>query len=478
MSLDNKTDLVTISFQGDTPLGGGEMASPPPPSLGDEQTLSALVEKTTSSEETEVEAIAAVAAMPGGRIEQRGRIILAKKIIPQVARMRVDETATRYFLLSAEKPKQLTPLFNKTKLKRAVYKKYEAEFRSMPDFGLVNDLINSYEMCGDSLDVEPAPFAFKSEDKYCFNKLDIDPTPGKHPAWEEFLIRLSSAEDFMAFVASIYESKHAGREFCYLYDPAGESGKSTVIEALCSPFGKRGVATINSHDIKTSSPHFLEHIYGKRLAVWPDCKNSKMPMLEIIRNLVSGERVTINPKGEKAFSVEVYVRLIVGANYAPEITGSGADASRLLRIDVASSLNNNDPTWKQRLIDELPFFLYACREVYKTKCPNFGKISLDDKTLDLIKKSHQDFEEGYEVALERLFVEVDPKGTVPARELEARYRDDLRWNSNQICDFKRFLERTHKVSTKRETVKSGGGKEKKITVYSGLRSTLSTRPVI
>ena len=99
----------------------------------------------------------------------------------------------------------------------------------------------------------------------------------------------------------------------------------------------------------SGSRWLLSTVYGKRFVAWPDCKNPKFCMSEVLRNVTSGDGVTVEYKGQAPFSTDMYLKLIVGSNHEPEITGAGADKSRLLRIDVKeNAANKNDVTWEKK----------------------------------------------------------------------------------------------------------------------------------
>src|SRR5262249_34673511 len=122
----------------------------------------------------------------------------------------------------------------------------------------------------------------------------------------------------------------------------------------------------------------LSAIYGRPITIYPDCKNPNFPMTAEVRYITSGDIVPIEFKGMTPFSAVVRTRLLVHSNEEPVITGSRADTSRLILIEVAESKTKSDPTWKKRLHAELPFLLYRAREAYRRLCPNHGDIQLTE----------------------------------------------------------------------------------------------------
>jgi hypothetical protein len=191
----------------------------------------------------------------------------------------------------------------------------------------------------------------------------------------------------MAFVWSCFEPRCRSRQFCYLYGPHGEEGKSTVLTVLYRLFGVAAVSLNNSLTNGEMSARWLPAmLLGKRVVVWPDCKNPRFAMSEILRNIVSGDPVPIERKGEDPFTAILRVRLFIASNTAPEITDEGANSSRLLRVDVDKRLSD-EAGWEDKLEQEMPYFLYACRAAYQELCPDHGAIRLGTKAKKLITES-------------------------------------------------------------------------------------------
>jgi hypothetical protein len=188
-------------------------------------------------------------------------------------------------------------------------------------------------------------------------------------------------------------------------------------------------------------------LYGKRLVLYPDCKNSKVGMTEFIRNCTSGDPVTVEFKGQTPFSSRFRVKLFVASNPKPEITGQKADSSRMIYIEVSPSKNIDDPTWSKRLENELPAFLHACKQKYQQVCPHGGDIQLSTKSQELRDEAAGAFEERYHEIFDSNFQAVSGQ-LMPAGDLSRRLRG-LGFNNNEIADFKAWMERTHGVRTRR-----------------------------
>jgi hypothetical protein len=240
---------------------------------------------------------------------------------------------------------------------------------------------------------EPEPFCFKGNDRLCFKRFDWEPEEGPHAAWEEFLTRLSDAEAFKAFVWSCFEKDNRSRQYLWLRGD-GQDGKSVVLGVLGEVFGRAATAINNSH-IKNDSRFLFSTFYGKRVVLYPDCKNTKFGMTEIVRNCTSGDSVLVEFKNQTPFTAVMRVKLFVASNSRPSFTSQAADTSRIIYVEVAPTKTKDDPEWEKRLTTELPQFLWECRKAYQALCPRGGDIDLSEKTKELTLDSVASFEEPY-----------------------------------------------------------------------------------
>lgn len=315
---------------------------------------------------------------------------------------------------------------------------------------------------------EPALVKFKSQDpdEYTFRRLPFDPAEGPIPAWKEFEDRLADAQVWRAFVWSIFEAKNEGRQTMWLTGE-GEDGKSRVLKVLSDAMGSNGCAALTGAALK--EPRFLAATcYGKRLVVYADCKNPRFLMSEFLRNLSSGDAVAIERKGKDAFTGTLMAKVIVASNPMPEITSQKADLSRLILMPVAPSPVKDDATWPQRLVEELPAYLYACREAYGVLCPGHGKITLSAAMLDLVKERAEEFEDEFQVFFDRYYVKEEGASTSAGT-----VQDDAKdtWNAKadqKLSDFKEWIVRTNKGRY---------GKSGSVRRYNGFRPKHETQPL-
>lgn len=314
----------------------------------------------------------------------------------------------------------------------------------------LNKAFDVWKLYGEALPAEPAPFTWSDQLGWTHKRLDFTPTEGPMSAWSEFLLRLSNADEFMAFIWSVFETRNESRQFLYLHDPRGQGGKSTVLKVLGDIFGNAFCSLNNSMVSGAGNRWLMSTIYGKRLVAWADCKNPKFCMSEIVRNITSGDNVVVEFKGLPPFSVRMYAKLIIGSNHEPEISSGGADTSRLIRLDVSENTNNkSDPQWEKRLVSELPGFLFECRRAYERLCPNHGQIELTDKTRNSVLAATELIESQWEDVASRRLVFGDGFETDVTSWRKLCREEHL--SGHEIGRLKEYLIRHHGVEIVRET---------------------------
>lgn len=233
-----------------------------------------------------------------------------------------------------------------------------------------------------SIDQLPVSFALE-EDTSCwaYEKVALSLEVGETPAWDEFLLRCSSPDDFLAWVWSVYEMRHTGRQALWLYGHNGEDGKSTVLKVIAKSL-KAAATGIEDKNLDTTFGMSL--LYGKRFAVYADCLNTNFLMKGLVRNITTGDMTTIEFKGKNPISAEVYLRLAIASNLEPIINNVNAESSRLLLISVQEN-KSKSANWEQRLEDELPRLLNRARLVYKEKCPDHRNIRISQAVIEEVQ---------------------------------------------------------------------------------------------
>lgn len=343
-------------------------------------------------------------------------------------------TVTDFYEIVDKEQKIVQLISDETYLKRVIKKKSIEIGLSLPP-KKITEAFNSWKLSAPGLTEMPKPFIWKSQNEWALHKLPFDPEEGKFPAWDSFLNRLSGRNEFMAYVWSIFEPKNKSRQYLWIYGARGEEGKSTTIKAIARLLGKAAGA-INNSQVNDSAKWLPAMLYGKRLAVWPDCKNSRFTMSEILRNLTSGDPVPVERKGEMPFMAEMRVKLMIASNQEPEMTGQGANLSRLIRIDIEPNTNPYQYEWEDLLQTEMPYFLFACREKYEELCPGHGEIKVTQETKQLSTDSCNAMDTEYDDIYSKF--EYGRDCFISSSELNTKLKD-MRLNRNQIIEIKKEI---------------------------------------
>jgi putative DNA primase/helicase len=355
-------------------------------------------------------------------------------------------------LFGFNEDRETTFKIEESDLKKALHDGLKARFEGkIPSRKFIERAIDIWKNETCVIHDEPEPFCFADDEstRYCFKRFKWTVEAGPHDSWEEFTQRLSDAKAFRAFLWSCFVRTNQSRQYLWLHGE-GADGKSTVLNIFAELFGP-AAAALNNAAIKDA--RFLNSvIYGKRIVIYPDCKNPRFGMTEHVRNWTGGDHVQVEFKGKTPFSVPMRVKLLIASNSSPEITSQYADTSRLILIEVSRSCNTNDPSWVARLRAELPYFLHHCRLDYAELCPNEGEIRLSDSSKQLREDATASLEERWESIFDASFI-AEPNETLPANVVRQEFRESEHPipSDNDFNAFKAFMERRHGVKLHRSS---------------------------
>lgn len=238
---------------------------------------------------------------------------------------------------------------------------------ALPD--VLKYIINRMRVTETGNHIKAVPYCSNSKTEKCQHYLDIDSVrEGPTPAWDQFLSRCEMADEFLAFIWSIFDVRDRGRQLCFVRD-AGGGGKSAVTKALFSWLGEAATA----FDSSTLDNSFgAESRVGKRLLIDADSKQYGLIVHEQIHKITGGDKGPINPKNKKMYMADLYAKCLVMSNYYPKISSDiNNERSRLLFIKVNPRQGSGiDLNWEQGLIDERDFLLFKAREAYGRVCHN------------------------------------------------------------------------------------------------------------
>jgi len=261
-------------------------------------------------------------------------------------------------------------------------------------------------------------------------------TPGETPTWDQFLSRLDYPEIFLAWVWSIFEPKNLGRQILWMQGE-GNDGKSTAIQTITEYLGEEHTMPIQEN---VNSQFFYSNLYGKRLATFGDCKSPRYIAGSKVHSLVGGDYVSIERKGEQAFSAFIRVKMLIASNLFPQIDFSMPNEyTRLLLIKVKpQESKDGDVYFKQKLSEEKWQFLAKCREMYEKHCPAHAQIAVSEEHFESMQVDCGSDESSYVLDFMDKFLIIDleenEKGSVDAR---IRVRD-LHQKFDEMCRMNGF----------------------------------------
>lgn len=260
-------------------------------------------------------------------------------------------------------------------------------------------------LCGHyskKLNEHPLPYS-NNKDDYSFAKLDLDTitVEGECPTWDKALEeRFENDEEgdvFKAAVWQVYNASNRSRQLIYMYDPHGRSGKSAMMRAAF--YYLRGcMQSLQKDSLKGNFA--VAKIWNKQLVTIGDTKDPQLLRSQIVHTMTGGDFMDVEYKGKNSFSAPFRGHIWANGNIKLCIdTDAEHEVSRLVLFDVRKPksaklyqydkdgnvlttedgtplLGAGDPSWEQKLIEELPYFLKKCKAAYSIYCPTNSDIVL------------------------------------------------------------------------------------------------------
>lgn len=238
------------------------------------------------------------------------------------------------------------------------------------------ELLRYWKMRQDGTPVKVKYVAEPSDEPTYTHKLipPVEPMENRDsiPAWSEFLDRCSDPEAFAAWVWSVYETKHRGKQLLYLQGLEGDDGKSRVAETIMEQFGD-GAASGTTSNFASQDRFSMSGFVGKRLIVIPDVRNENLLRYDNIKRITGRDRVQVEYKNQRQFTTLIDARILAVSNYPLQVNNASYERSRALIVDVKRS-----PTltydWEDNLQAEFPEFLRWCKWAYSQRCADHRVI--------------------------------------------------------------------------------------------------------
>lgn len=137
----------------------------------------------------------------------------------------------------------------------------------------------------------------------------------------------------------LYRRNELRKAFILIGDKA--NGKSTYLDCIAYMLGEDNTAAL---DLKELGDRFrTAELFGKLVNIGDDIGDEFIPNPAIFKKLVSGDRVTVERKGQDPFEFNNYSKLLFSANNIPRIKDkTGAVLDRLVIVPFNATFSKTD----------------------------------------------------------------------------------------------------------------------------------------
>ena len=155
-----------------------------------------------------------------------------------------------------------------------------------------------------------------------------------------------------------YRRNELGKAFILVGDGSIEkgasNGKSTFLDMVRTLLGDDNICSL---DLAELGERFQNtEMFGKLANIGDDIADGYIPNSAIFKKLVTGERIQVQHKFERAFEFNNYAKMLFSANEVPKIKDrGGAIQRRLIIIPFLAHFSKSDPDFR-------PYIKYELRE--------------------------------------------------------------------------------------------------------------------
>lgn len=178
------------------------------------------------------------------------------------------------------------------------------------------------------------------------NKIDFDYNPNAYHALLDKTLDKMTCNDkgireLLEEIAGycFYRRNELRKSFIFVGDKA--NGKSTYLDLITYMLGDDNTSALDLADL--GSQFKTAEIAGKLANVGDDIGDEFIKNPAIFKKLVSGDRITVERKGQDPFEFNNYAKLLFSANNIPRIKDkSGAVLSRLIIVPFNATFSKSD----------------------------------------------------------------------------------------------------------------------------------------
>jgi putative DNA primase/helicase len=312
-------------------------------------------------------------------------------------------------------------------------------------------------------DIETSSFMNFSPNYIITNKIPWDYNPGAYSKLVDNTLNKIACQDKQirmlleeAIGYCMYRRNELGKAFILIGDRS--NGKSTFLDMVKTMLGDENIASL---DLGELGERFkTAELFGKLANIGDDIGDEFIANASVFKKLVTGERLSVEKKGQDPFEFNNYSKMLFSANNIPRI-GKGRDTGAILRrltiIPFDARFDPDDP-------DYTPNIKYKLRDV---ECVEYMvllgleglKRVLKNKAYTKSEKVEQELED-YEVSNNPIagFIqenEADEFENETTKDVYKRYQVYCAENSYMPLahnEFSKQLKRYTDLDTKRKTI--------------------------
>lgn len=263
---------------------------------------------------------------------------------------------------------------------------------------------------------------------------------------------------------TFYRRNELRKAFILIGDKA--NGKSTYLDMIKTLLGDDNTTAL---DLKDLGDRFkTAELFGKLACIGDDIGDEFIPNPASFKKLTSGDRLTVEKKGQDPFDFNSYAKLLFSANNIPRIKDkSGAVITRLIIIPFNATFSSDDPDYdpyikyKLRTSDSMEYLIQLGIRGLKRVLEN-QKFTTSKK----VQKELEEYEENNNPVI--LFFKENPKiENEPTKNVYKKYAEFCLANSFQAMSNIEFSKQVKKRYGMDIVVKSIGGKQYRIFIKKG-----------
>ena len=261
-------------------------------------------------------------------------------------------------------------------------------------------------------------------------------------------------EELIGF--TFYRRNELRKAFILIGDKS--NGKSTYLDMIKTLLGDENTTAL---DLKDLGDRFkTAELFGKLACIGDDIGDEFIPNPASFKKLTSGDRLTVEKKGQDPFDFNSYAKLLFSANNIPRIKDkSGAVISRLIIIPFNATFSADDPDYdphikyKLRTSESMEYLIQLGIQGLKRVLKN-QKFTKSEKA----QKELEEYEVNNNPVL--LFFEENPKiENEPTKNVYKKYCEFCLANSFQAMSNIEFSKQVKKRYDLEITTKSINGKQ-------------------